>query len=468
MRATRHNGRAGKNGVYTDKHNDRNFDTSHADHINPSRSCLNVYWDIENGRRTGERSVYEDEEGNILPFSQVEANFYEKQYSGYIEGQKARNAKSRHKKRDRTTEDIRHNRKTCPEETIYQFGCNGSGATSEQLMAIVMEFMDWFTEQYGERVHIIDWAMHLDERTAHIQERHVFDCINEYGEIEPQQERALEQLGIPLPNPEKEQGRNNNRKMTFDAVNRQKLIEIAKEHGLEIEEEVKYGGRPYLEKQDYIIQKQQETMAEQAAVITQQQTVITEQQAVITAKDAELERKNEALSEKDEALAEKEAMLKEKDEALKEKDSTIAAKDAELDEKLLRLSDVDALVEQVGDICYEKAVTVGIVAAANEAKKRLEAAIDHLVKKTDARNSGLGFVTKGPVVTWLEMARDSLQKALATLTADIVDKLLNTATRKAAKQKIVEKAKPAVVEVLRPRMREEAERKTKRREGQER
>ena len=46
--------------------------------------------------------------------------------------------------------------------------------------------MDWFTEQYGERVHIIDWAMHLNERTAHIQERHVFDCINEYGEIEPQ------------------------------------------------------------------------------------------------------------------------------------------------------------------------------------------------------------------------------------------------------------------------------------------
>ena len=413
-----------------------------------------MYWDIENGRRTGERSVYEDEDGNILPFCQVEANFYEKQYTGYIEGQKARNAKSRHKKRDRTTEDIRHNRKTCPEETIYQFGCNGNGATSEQLMAIVTEFMDWFAEQYGERVHIIDWAMHLDERTAHIQERHVFDCINEYGEVEPQQERALDQLGIPLPNPEKEQGRNNNRKMTFDAVNRQKLIEIAKEHGLEIEEEVKYGGRPYLEKQDYIIQKQQETMVEQAAVINEQQAVITEQQAVITAKDTELERKNKALSEKDEAL--------------KEKDSTIAAKDAELDEKLLRLSDVDALVEQVSDICYEKAVTVGIVAAANEAKKRAEAAIDHLVKKTDARNSGLGFVTKGPVVTWLGMARNSLQKALATLTADIVDKLLNTATRKAAKQKIMEKAKPAVVELLRPRMREEAERKTKRREGQER
>ena len=66
------------------------------------------------------------------------------------------------------------------------------------------------------------------------------------------------------------------------------------------------------------------------------------------------------------------------------------------------------------------------------------------------------------------MAKARLQEAFATLAADIVDKLLNTATRKAAKQKIVEKAKPAVVELLRPRMREEAERKTKRREGQER
>ena len=65
---------------------------------------------------------------------------------------------------------------------------------------------------------LIHISLHLDEGTPHIHERHVFDCENRYGELCPQQEKALEELGIPLPNPEKPKGRNNNRKQTFDAV----------------------------------------------------------------------------------------------------------------------------------------------------------------------------------------------------------------------------------------------------------
>lgn len=33
MKLTKHNGRAGKNGVYNPKHNDRNFDVSNSEHI---------------------------------------------------------------------------------------------------------------------------------------------------------------------------------------------------------------------------------------------------------------------------------------------------------------------------------------------------------------------------------------------------------------------------------------------------
>ena len=46
----------------------------------------------------------------------------------------------------------------------------------------------------------------------------MFDCENRYGELCPQQEKALEELGIPLPNPDKPKGRHNNRKQTFDAA----------------------------------------------------------------------------------------------------------------------------------------------------------------------------------------------------------------------------------------------------------
>ena len=112
-------------------------------------------------------------------------------------------------------------------------------------------------------VHVLDWALHLDESTPHIHERHVFDCENKYGEVAPQQEKALEALGFDLPDPGKPLSRRNNRKITFDAACRKMLFEIAKRHGLELEEEAEYGNRKYLEKQDFIFAKQKEQLAAQ-------------------------------------------------------------------------------------------------------------------------------------------------------------------------------------------------------------
>ena len=123
--------------------------------------------------------------------------------------------------------------------------------------------------RFGEHIHVIDWALHLDEATPHIHERHVFDYVNHYGEVEPKQEKALEALGFELPDPDKKPGRTNNRKMVFDAVCRVILFDICKRHGLAVEEEPDPGnrGRSYLEKNDYIIQKQKKLIVEQETAI---------------------------------------------------------------------------------------------------------------------------------------------------------------------------------------------------------
>ena len=155
------------------------------------------------------------------------------------------------------------NKKTCPEESIFQIGTLDNHVPPELLFEIVTEFMIEINERFGSHVHILDWALHLDESTPHIHERHVFDCENKYGEIAHQQEKALEALGFELPDPEKPPGRKNNRKMTFDSACRVLLFEIAKKHGLLLEEEPEYGGRSYLEKQDFIIAKQKEQLAAQ-------------------------------------------------------------------------------------------------------------------------------------------------------------------------------------------------------------
>ena len=189
--------------------------------------------------------------------------FYEIHYAHFVENQNARNAKIRHTERNRTIEDLLAGKKTCPEETIYQFGTLDEHASVEDLVLVVTEFMSEFHERFGTHVHLLDWALHLDESTPHIHERHVFDCENKYGEVAPQQEKALEALGFELPDPDKPLSRRNNRKITFDAACRKMLFEIAKRHGLELEEEAEYGNRKYLEKQDFILAKQKEQLAAQ-------------------------------------------------------------------------------------------------------------------------------------------------------------------------------------------------------------
>ena len=198
MKGTRHNGRSGKDGVYNPLHNDRRFDPEHSEHIDNERVHQNIYWDC-----------YQE--------------------------------KARHPDRCKGVEDVLKNKKTCPEESIYQLGTIDEHASVETLVLVFDEFKKEFDERFGSNVHIIDWSLHMDEATPHIHERHVFDATNRYGEIEPKQEAALEELGFELPNPEKKRSKTNNRKVVFDSACRTMFLDICKRHGLEIDEEPSYG-----------------------------------------------------------------------------------------------------------------------------------------------------------------------------------------------------------------------------------
>ena len=123
------------------------------------------------------------------------------------------------------------------------------------------------TDGYGSHVHILDWALHLDEATPHIHERHVFDAVNQYGELCPQQDKALEELGFELLKPNEKKGKYNNRKMVFDEECRKLFISICQNHGLTIDVEPVYGGASYLEKQDFIIMNQKKRIEEKQAVL---------------------------------------------------------------------------------------------------------------------------------------------------------------------------------------------------------
>ena len=326
----------------------------------------------------------------------MERQFYETHYSEFIEKQNERNAKIRHTERNRSIPDLLSSRKTCPEETIYQFGTLDEHASVEDLVLVVTEFMSEFHERFGTHVHLLDWALHLDESTPHIHERHVFDCENKYGEVAPQQEKALEALGFELPDPAKPLSRRNNRKITFDAACRKMLFERAKRHGLELEEEAEYGNRKYLEKQDFILAKQKEQLA---------------------------------------------------------------AQQNKLDELTLKVSEMETLLEDVSAVAYDKAVEVVTDVVRTETREEDMRMIEDTKKWVLSPERKAPQPTREYAAHRLDTVLDKFLKTMQTTAARLQEKLLKPEARQKGKEQVKEKARDSVLQLLSRLQAEQMQRK---------
>ena len=383
MKLTRHNGRSGKHGTYNPRHNDRRFDVENSEHIDAERARQNVYWDCYRGFTTHE--FRENPEQPDFSFEEIERMYYYEHYGGYVEAQNARNEKTRHTERNRTVEDLLKNNKTCPEESIYQIGTLEESVPPETLFRIVNEFYEEFERRFGSHIHILDWALHLDEGTPHIHERHVFDCENRYGELCPQQEKALEELGIPLPNPDKPKGRHNNRKQTFDAVCRTILFDITKRHGLHLDQEPSYGGREYLEKQDYILMKQKEQLT---------------------------------------------------------------AQEQKLEELTLKIEDVETLLDDVSDAAYDKAVEVVTDTVRQETHKEDIRLIEETKKWVLSPERKAPQKERDYAAARLDGVITKIKRVMQSALAKIQKTLMQPEVKKAGKEQIKEKARESIRDKL--------------------
>ena len=270
-------------------------------------------------------------------------------------------------------------------ERIYQLGTLDEHASAEDLLSVVTEFIEEFKAKYGDHVHVLDWALHLDESTPHIRERHVFDCENKYGEVAPQQEKALEVLGFNLPDPDKPLSRRNNRKITFDAACRKMLFEIAKRHGLELEEEAEYGNRKYLEKQDFILAKQKKQLA---------------------------------------------------------------AQQNKLDKLTLKVNDMEALIDEVSAAAYDKAVEVVTDVVRTETRKEDMRMIEDTKKWVLSPERKAPQTTREYAAHRLDTVLDKFLKTMQTTTARLQEKLLKPEVRQKGKEQVKEKARDSVLQLL--------------------
>lgn len=222
MRATIHNGRTSNLGAFTPKHNDRNFNINHAEHINPERVKLNRYWNWTGNPET--------------TFEAAEIAFYEKHISAHLEAQNARYRAQRHAERAKTMDEYRKSPQTCPEEVILMIGKAGDTIPADMMTRIIQEQINWEQKQFPG-VKVLNVALHMDEQGApHIHERRAWVYTDKDGNTAISQNKSLEQMGVELPNPDRPRGRFNNRKQTFSKRCREHLLQICREHGLEIEE----------------------------------------------------------------------------------------------------------------------------------------------------------------------------------------------------------------------------------------
>ena len=222
MRATIHNGRTSHLGVFTPKHNDRNFNISHAEHIDPERVKDNRYWNWTGNPET--------------TFEAAEIAFYEKHIRQHLDAQNAKYMAQRHAERVRSMDEYRRSPQTCPEEVILMIGKAGDTIPADMMARIIQEQINWEQKQFPG-VQVLNVALHMDEQGApHIHERRAWVYTDKDGNTAISQNKSLEQMGVELPNPDKPRGRFNNRKQTFSKRCREHLLQICREHGLEIEE----------------------------------------------------------------------------------------------------------------------------------------------------------------------------------------------------------------------------------------
>lgn len=298
-RATMHAGRCHmENGrstglVFSNKHNDRNYDVAGADNINAELVKENLYY-------------IADEHCEIIPkpanitFESWELKMYNHYYGGWLEKQTQRHRDAGHESRVRTMPDVLKSARQAPREEVLSIGnftnqCNDEAA----FIDVVHEYVRALQRNYPG-VRVLNYAIHRDEEVhrgedengeikgeksnIHCHLRTCFVYENPSGDYEPNQTQALAAMGIQAPKPDEKISRYNSPIQTMTSQCRQLYIDIASRHGFQIETEPASPGKITLNKQEYVAQELKRENAElktQQAELRQQNTEISRQNDVL-------------------------------------------------------------------------------------------------------------------------------------------------------------------------------------------
>ncbi|WP_294192517.1 hypothetical protein [uncultured Cloacibacillus sp.] len=291
MRATSHNARTGKDGTFSAKHNDRNFDLNNAEHINKEKTSQNITGEWT---RTG------------ISFEESEKKYYEEHFRAFLDCQNAKYQKNRNKRDQKTMDEYRKSKRTCPEETIYQIGRKDDTISPDLLSNIVAKQIAWEAKTYPN-VKILNYALHVDEQGApHVHIRKIWIAHDKAGNLRVNQNGALEEMGIERPDPDKKQNRYNNPKMTYTRDCRQHLLEVCRTYGLEIETDPLEKSKTGLSLDAYKARQEQEKLERAKAEAEKIKEDLKQQTDELAKKEEDLNKRELDLKNKEQELTNKE------------------------------------------------------------------------------------------------------------------------------------------------------------------
>jgi len=220
-KASLHKGKLG-----TEKHNERDFDFDRlAEHIDPSRTHLNVY-------------------KSYCPLDGSELAFYEENYRASLDAQNEKYARKRNYDRIRSMEEVYQTKQKRPTEEIIQYSKHGGvDIPKSEYDGIVDDYifkLNQWSKYHGNHFHVLKYSTHYDEQDfghTHTHLRTIWDYIDENGNVAIGQEKGMEQAGLSLPDPSKKVSKWNNRGITWTALQREMWEDTLLEHGYAVDKE---------------------------------------------------------------------------------------------------------------------------------------------------------------------------------------------------------------------------------------
>ena len=286
MKATVRNGRATASGkVYNANHNTKTETRNQERHIDHSRTDQNI-----NLQFTAEGRVRRCGSFDAKAF---ELSRYEELYGTGQEAKNARYIADGHPERCKSVADIYASRRTAPLETIIQLGSRDTDIDpqerKEKLMAATAELIDGLQKRWGDNLHLLDLAIHLDEGVAHCHLRMTFSALDKFGQRVPNQSQAFEAMGIQRPDPTAKEGKYNCPLITFSEIIRTQFYDLCEKRGIVIDREVKNPSQKHLSVLEYKCKKMEEVVDVLTAQKKELEAVASEQAQMIVLARAEIE-----------------------------------------------------------------------------------------------------------------------------------------------------------------------------------